>query len=119
MQCVELCLPLIIENKTGINEGKATHLFGDFRANMNEWKSLVGDNTNDKIKNFKKEEYKDKVVLFIMFLLNDGVIEGHIYLLPKPNGKMDYVLRVARPVGIDSTVYKEMSELFVKIKNKK
>lgn len=83
---VDQCLPFIIKNINIINAGSATHLLGDFRANVICPHGLtVGNGTWIGLVSFDvlvmniddEEEYKNKKLLFISFLMNDRVVEGY------------------------------------------
>ena len=111
---VDLCLPFVNDNIGLINEGKVTHLLGDFRGGMNEWKTLI---QFPRISLFDEEpSYKDKTKLHFIFLMNDGLIEGIIYLLPN-QGKLNYAIRVARPISVDDDIFHDRVKLFERVKS--
>lgn len=117
IQATERCLGFIINNIAAINEGKATHLLADFRANKGGWKSLVSF-PNSSLQNVTEEQFKDKAKLYFIFLMNDGSIEGIVYLLGNnESSKMTFTLKVCVPSPVGSDRFNDRVRIIERVRS--
>lgn len=88
------CLSFIRDNIDKIDN--RTYLFADFRANAKEWKIITSPkDPNHIMPTFPSSNpHNDKKRVYFIYLLNDGVLEGFLYLLPPliDKGKLNYGL---------------------------
>lgn len=108
------CLQMIRDNLNIIHLDPINFLLGDFRANASEWKAIAQpkDIKNVSVSPFPSNNpNSDKRRLYFIFLLNDGLVEGYLFLL-QTETVLNYGLYITKVIYPNTKYFTDTIAMF-------